>query len=155
MAEFLATAPVRQAIFDLARRLSFFEKPLPEAARRTAGQRSLKTLAYHFADAHHSFSYHRAETPAVLKLTALFEKMSAALEFGRRLEYLQHYNKEELGPELRLMSSAAQNGRLLEMQAIAPTLRDISRDDTVAPAVREQAKQLLTKYGSTAGPSQG
>lgn len=145
---------MREKIFDLAQRLSFFEKPLPGAVGQTTGQRSLKTLTYRYADVHRSFSYHQAESPAIRQLTALFEKISTTLEFGRRLGYLQRHNKEALSPELRLFSSAAQQGSLLEVQAIAPTLRDISSDDAVTPAVRQQANALLAKYGSVGTQTQ-
>ena len=82
-----------------------------------------KTLAYKDAqhDTHVAFNY--TALPEVQELTAFCQHLSETLEFGRRLEFYQRYQKLALDDELKRMEETVQSNQLSELAAISPILQ--------------------------------
>lgn len=144
--EFQATRATRDRIFALVEKLNRLQG-ISGTEARTAEKSSIKTLTYRYADVSHSVSYHKAPNKGIEQLTVLFQRISATLEFGRRLNYLAQYDPQGLRAELKRLQAKAKRGSLLETQALAPVLKAISSNGRLSPTVRQTANALVAKYG--------
>jgi hypothetical protein len=148
--EFQMSEPTRARIFDGAKRAHNF------AGRIDSGKKvaftGTKTLSYKDGQGNTQATYDYSPVPAVQELTALFQNLSATLEFGRRLEYYHRYQKLALDDELKKMEEMARNNDLAELQAVAPILRAIVEDPSVMTVVRARASRLLDRAGVASAP---
>jgi hypothetical protein len=147
--EFTMSAPTRERIFHLAKQAHYFQgdidSKLPNIANTGA-----KTLSYTDAKRHTQASYNYSSVPAVRELTALFQSVSATLEFGRRLQSYHRYQKLALDDELRSMEEMQKDHMLAELPAVAPILQSIAKDPTVMNVVRGRCLRLLQQAGMLA-----
>jgi len=148
--EFQMSEPTRAQIFDAAKRAHNF------AGRIDSGKKvaftGTKTLSYKDGQGNTQATYNYSPVPAVQQLTALFQSLSATLEFGRRMEYYHRYQKLALDDELKQMEEMAQNNNLAELSAVAPILRAIVEDPSVMTVVRARASRLLDRAGVASAP---
>lgn len=135
-------------IFDLAKQAKYFEGDL-QAKKKNIASTGSKTLLYKDAKTGNMATYDYSTIPAVQDLTTLFQQLSATLEFGRRLDYDQHYQKLALDEELKHMEDAAKLGSLAEISMVAPVLQKIADDPGVINEVRARAQRLM----QTAAPA--
>jgi hypothetical protein len=113
MVEFLASESTRSKIFQLAQQLNFFQGKFKIRQSPKAG---VGTNSLTFADGsiQNRITYTSSEDPSIRQLTALFESISATLEFGRRLERLRQSNPQGLSAELKRAEQSSRRGRLVE-----------------------------------------
>jgi hypothetical protein len=102
-----------------------------------------KKLSFHDGQHDSSATYNFSSMQAVQQLTALFQNVSATLEFGRRLDFYRHYQKLALDEELKRMEDQARRGELAEMQALRPVLQQIYDDSSIINVVRARARRLM------------
>jgi hypothetical protein len=95
-------------------------------------------------------TYNYSPNPAVQQLTAIFQNISATLEFGRRLEFYHHHQKLALEDELKRMEEMSKSKSLDEIQAVAPILQKIVADHSVLNVTRARAQRLLNGANITA-----
>lgn len=150
--EFEATAFTRSTIFRLTEHLHFFKGHF-RRANRASKNGSIKTLKFREGkpdnlEADNQITYSSSENAAIQQLTSLFERISVTLEFGHRLSYLHQQHKSGMETELKRMESMAKQGRLRELQVIAPILSEIASDATLDKVVRQRADAIL-KFSST------
>jgi hypothetical protein len=107
-------------------------------------------LTYKDSQRRNQASYNYSPMTAVQELTALFQNISATLEFGRRLDYYHHYQKLALEEELKRMEEMMIEKSLDEIQAIAPILHQIAADSSVINVSRARAQRLLNGNGAMA-----
>jgi hypothetical protein len=145
--DFTISSTTRTRIFDLTKRAHYFEGEL-DSKKRDVASTGTKTLAY--KDAHKSTkaTYNYSPVPVVQELTNLFQNMSTTLEFGRRLEYYQRYQKLGLDDELKRMEDLSKQNSLEELAAVTPILQQIAADSSVINPVRVRAQRLLAKAGN-------
>jgi hypothetical protein len=143
--EFQMSEPTRAHIFDATRRAHNFAGRI-DSGRKVAFT-GTKTLSYKDGHGNTQATYNYSPVPAVQELTALFQSLSATLEFGRRMEYYHRYQKLALDDELKQMEVMAQNNDLAELPAVAPILRAILEDPSVMTVVRARASRLLDRAG--------
>ena len=148
--EFQMSEPTRAQIFDGAKRAHNF------AGRIDSGKKvaftGTKTLSYKDGQATTEATYNYSPVLAVQELTALFQNLSATLEFGRRMQYYHRYQKLALDDELKRMEEMARNNELAELPAVAPILRAIVEDPSVLTVVRARASRLLDRAGVATAP---
>jgi hypothetical protein len=144
--EFTISAPTRERIFHLAKQAHYFEGNIDSKARNIANT-GAKTLSYTDAKRHTEASYNYSSVPAVRELTALFQEISATLEFGRRLQSYHRYQKLALDDELRSMEEMEKDHMLAELPAVAPILESIAKDPSVMNVVRGRCLRLLQQAG--------
>jgi hypothetical protein len=140
--EFPVSAPIRDKIFRAVEQLNFLKLP-SSASNNTPATASIKTLAFREENTYNEITYATPANPLIGQLTVLFQKLSATMEFGRRLADLHQQKSDGLEPELRQMQSMAQKGELEELPSVAPVLRDIEADATVDGNARARAKAIL------------
>jgi hypothetical protein len=146
--DFVFTEATRARIFELAAQAGYFSGKIDSGNKKLAFT-GAKKLAY--KDDQRSFvaNYNFSPQPAVQQLTALFQNVTATLEFGRRLAHYHRYQKLALDDELKRMEDQARHGDLAELQAARPVLQDIFDDRSVINVVRARAQRIM-EMGKTA-----
>jgi hypothetical protein len=139
---FTISEPTRARVFDLAKRAHYFEGKI-DSGKKNIASSGMKTLAYRDLEKNYQATYNYSPTVAVQELTALLQNLSITLEFGRRLEFYDHFQKLALDAELKNMEVMAQRNGLEEIGAIAPILRAISEETAIMNMVRARAQRLL------------
>jgi hypothetical protein len=129
-------------IFELAKQSHYFEGEV-DARKNHIASTGVKTLKYADAQRNTQVTYNYSRIPSVQELTALLQKLSTTLEFGRRLEYDHRYQKLALDDELKRMEEMSKQNSLEELSAITPILQRIAADPTVINPVRVRAQRLM------------
>ena len=144
--DFTLSAETRSKIFALAAKAGYFQKDL-DAHHKNIAFTGKKTLTYKDAHVAGEATYNFTSNPAAQELTALFQNLSATLEFGHRLDYDRRYQKLALNQELQRMQEMAQTNLLAELSAIQPILEKIVADQSVVNVARARAQRLLQAPG--------
>ncbi|MGH9510889.1 MAG: hypothetical protein ACRD2U_02005 [Terriglobales bacterium] len=148
--DFTVTPPNCSRIFDLAKRARYFDGAI-DSKRKNIAATGTKILSYKDAQRNAKATYNYSPLPEVQDLTALFQDMSATMEFGRRLEYDHRYQKLALDEDLRRMDESAGRSGLQEIPAISPVLQKIVDDPSLMNVIRARAQRMLaaSKSGVT------
>ncbi len=142
--KFTISDATRQRIFDLARKVNFFQGDFDYRKGKIANT-GAKTLSYADGMRCTQTAYNWSENADVQQLTAIFQDISNTMEFGRRLAFLHRFDKLGLDAELKSMEENAKARNLEELQAIAPVLRSIAEDYAVMHLARARAERLLAQ----------
>ena len=140
--DFTVSADTCKKIFDLAAKAKYFEGQVDSGNKKLAST-GTKGLTYTEGSRKTEATYNYSPNPAVQQLTAIFQDISATLEFGRRLEFYHHHQKLALEEELKRMEEMAKSKSLQEIQAVAPILQSIIADHSVLNVTRARAQRLL------------
>src|SRR6266550_1445511 len=140
--EFAISPVTRGKIFDLSAKAGYFQKNL-DSRRKNMAFTGKKTLGYKDSQRSGEFSYNYSPDNAVQELTSLFQGLSATLELGHRLEYSLRYQKLALAEELKRTEESARLNPPVEIQTIAPILKQIIADSSVMNVTRARAQRLL------------
>jgi hypothetical protein len=132
----------RAQIFDLAARAHYFSGRIDSGNKKLAFT-GAKKLVYADGQKNFTATYNFSSQPAIQQLTALFQSISATLEFGRRLGYDHRYQKLALDEDLKHMETQATSGELAEVQAVKPILQAIYDDSSVINVVRARAQRIM------------
>jgi len=142
--DFSISNETRSKIFALAEKAGYFQKDLDAHAKKIAFT-GKKTLRYAGAAQSGEGTYNYSAISAVQELTALFQNLSATLEFGHRLDYDHRYQKLALDGELKRMQELAERNLLSEMKAIQPVLEQIVADPSVINVARARAQRMMAE----------
>ena len=148
--QFLVSEPARSKIFELARALNYFRGDFEYHGGRIANM-GAKTLTFKEGTRETQTSFNYSTNPRLQELTAIFQKMQATLEYGRKLEYLHRFDKLGLEAELKSMEEQAKDKQLGELQAAAPQLEKIVNDSGVMNVTRRRAEHLLEMINANPG----
>ena len=141
--EFILSAATTARLFNLAKAAHYFEGNI-DSKKKNIASTGEKTLTYRDAGKNNVASYNYSVVPAVQELTAQFQNLSAALEFGRRLGYEYRYQKLALAEEMDHMDGTTILKEIgSDLPAVAPILRIIADDPSVINPVRARAMRLL------------
>ena len=144
--DFTISQPTRDRIFELTKKAHYFEGNLDSGKPKIAFT-GTKVLSYKDGSRNTHATYNYSLQPAVQQLTALFQNLSATLEFGRRLDYYHRYQKLALDDETKRMEEMARDNNLAELGAVSSILRSIAEDHSVINVVRARALRLLSGAG--------
>jgi hypothetical protein len=147
--DFMLSKSSSDRIFDLAKRAHYFEGNL-DSGKSNIAFMGKKVLSYKDGQKNTQATYNFSLKPPVQELTNLFQSLSSTLEFGRRLEYYQHYQKLALDEETKRMEAAAMDNNLIELSAVSSILRSIANDNSVMNVVRARALRLLARPAAAA-----
>lgn len=140
--EFNLTDATRSRIFALASQAHYFSGKIDSGNKKLAFT-GAKKLVYREGQRDFTAAYNFSSLAAVQQLTALFQSVSATLQYGRRLTYDHRYQKLALDAELTQMESQARSGDLGELQAVKPILQEIYDDASVINLVRARALRIM------------
>jgi hypothetical protein len=144
--KFTLSGNIRNQIFDLAKKTNYFKGNIDSGHKNIANTGN-KVLTYKDADHNSQATYNYSSIPAIQDLTAIFQGLSATLEFGRRLTYFKKYEKLALDDDLKRMEQMQREKNLGDLQAIAPVLNEIANDSSVMNVSRARALRLLALAG--------
>jgi hypothetical protein len=144
--DFTISPPSRERIFTLAKRAHYFEGDVDTKLPNIAFT-GKKTASYKDGQKNSQATYNYSANPAVQEFTAFCQHLSESLEFGRRLQFYQRYQKLALDDELRRLEEMAGDKQLAELAAIAPILQNIAKDTTLMNMVRGRALRILDRAG--------
>jgi len=140
--EFTLSADTCKKVFDLAAKAKYFEGQIDSGNKKLAST-GAKILSYTEGARKNQATYNYSPNPAVQQITAIFQNISATLEFGRRLDFYHHHQKLALEEELKHMEEMAKSKSLDEIQAVGPILQAIVADHSVLNVTRARAQRLL------------
>jgi len=149
----------RQKIFDLAKKLDYFQGNF-EAKQKNIAKTGQKTLGYHGRPAgggqavEHSTTYNYSPNSDVQELTRLFQAIATTLDYGRKLAFKLRFDKLGLDAELRAIQDLQASHYIEELQAIEPILQKIADDPNMMHINRVTARQLLKTMGTSGVPLQ-
>ena len=143
---FQASEALRQKIFALAERTHFFEGEF-EFTKHAVANTGKKTLSYSDGSHKTSTTYNYSEDLSIQELTDIFQGISSTVEGGQRLEYDRRFDKLSLDQDLKALEEESNQGRLQEVQVIAPILRRLANDRTVLHIAQMRAERILKKAG--------
>jgi superfamily I DNA/RNA helicase len=139
--EFSASNATRSKVFQIAEALNFFRGNSNDEGGGTRADSN--TLTFSEGRTRSQITYYMSSNPLIQSLTSLFEEISATLEFGRRLSATGPGNSAGTEAELERMTQMIQEKRLIELQAVAPVLQQISSNPAVSQRCRQQARFIL------------
>ena len=136
--DFQFSDATRARVFDLSAQANYFSGKVDSGKKKLAFT-GTKTLVYTSGQRRTAAEFNFSNLPAVQQLTALFQSVSATLEYSRRLAYFHRYQKLALDEELKRMQETAQTHMLTEVTAIQPILEKIVADQSVINVARARA----------------
>lgn len=139
--EFDLSPETRARVFELAAQAHYFSGKIDSGNNKLAFT-GAKKLVYQDGQHKYTANYNYSSVAAVQQLTALFQRMAATLDFGRRLTYYHRYQKLALDEELKRMEAEAKDNELSELQAVREVLKRIIDDSSVINVVRARAQRL-------------
>ena len=157
--DFTMTDINRRKIFDLAKKLDYFQGNF-EAKQKNIAKTGQKTLGYHGHPASggqtidHSSTYNFSPNSDVEELTRVFQAVAMTLDYGRKLAFKLRYDKLGLDAELKDLQDMQASHYIEELQAIGPILQKIADDPNMMHINRVTAKQMLKAMGTTGAPGQ-
>jgi len=149
----------RQKIFELAKRLDYFQGDLESKAKNIA-KTGQKTLIYHGKTAtggqavNTAAAYNYSTNAEVQELTRFFQAVATTIDFGRKLAFQYRFDKLGLDARLYSLQEMYTTHFVEELRAIEPILQKIASDPNMMHINRVTAKQLLKSIGPTVAPSQ-
>lgn len=150
--EFTASDSLKDKAFALAEKANFFDGQF-DFTKHPVAQTGRKTLIYNDANRHTSTTYNYSEDLSIDELTNIFQGISITIEGGRKLEFDRRFQKLQLDEDLKNLEQLSSDGRLQEVQAIAPLLQRIATDRTVLHIAQQRAERILRKAGQPVTPS--
>ena len=146
--DFVMSDSNRQEIFDLARKLNYFQGDFDSHLKHIA-QTGAKTLVYKSAEVQGSSTYNYSQNPNVERLTQLFLGLATTLDYGRKLAWQYRYDKLGLDQELRDLEELQARHQVEELNVIEPILRQIANDSNIMHISRQSAQHLLKTIGGS------
>lgn len=147
MVDFTGSKATRTTIFCLAEQLNFFQGNF-KTRHSTRARTGWKSLTFAEGPINNRISYTSSNNPLINRLTTLFERISATMEFGRRVGLIETNNRCGLSAELKRMKRQATRGQLTEVEVIAPELQHIASDLRLSESSRDRAQSILDKIHS-------
>jgi hypothetical protein len=141
----LLTPVTTARIFELARASDRFNIAC-EALEKKVADMGRKTLSYSGPGGDGSCVYNFSEVKNVATLTQLLRAIAMTLDLGRKLDFDHRFDRLGLDEDMRILFEMSADGRAVEVNTIAPTLRSIAGDGDVLERVRARAGNLLQSH---------
>ena len=140
--KFTLSSGTTQQIFDLAKRLNYFDGKFDYTKTRVANM-GAKTLVYGDPTRHFETTFNYSQNPDAMMLAHLFQNLSSTLEFGLRLDHDMRHQKLALEDDLKQLQDAAGHDSASEIGLLKPMLQKIANDASILHIARRRAQELL------------
>lgn len=150
--QFQASNGLWEQLGGFAKQANFFDGQF-DFTKHPIAQTGQKTLSYSDSSRHTSTTYNYSEDPSIQELTAIFEGISATIEGGRKLDFDRRFDKLSLDQDLKGLEDMSNDGRLHEVQSIAPLLQRLAVDRTVLHIAQQRAQRILKKANLPVAPA--
>ena len=140
--EFDVSPATRERLFALAQQLDYFHGDFDFRKHKIAdtGQ---KTLRYRDPTRDSSTVFHWSENKEIQDISGIFESIALTQALARKIQFLRRFDKLGLDAVLKRTEELQRENELLEIQSIAPTLRQVANDRSIMHVARERAARLL------------
>ena len=145
--EFEVSPATRERIFALTQQLDYFHGDYDFRKHKIADS-GQKTLRYHDGTRDTSAVFRWSENKEIQDLSAVFEGIALTQALARKIQFLRRFDKLGLDEVLKRMEELQRENELLEVQSIAPTLRQVANDLSVMHVARERAARLLDQISA-------
>lgn len=142
---FAISTQATKRIFDLTAKADHFAKKVDSG--KNVAFTGTKTLTYQDNSKTTKATYNYSSVPPIQMLTGIFQRLSATLEFGRRLDYDYRYQKLALEAELKKMEQMQRDNDLEGLEAISSILQKIANDPSLMNISRARAQRLIADAG--------
>jgi len=132
-------------IFELARASDRFNVACESLAKNVADM-GHKTLRYSGPEGDGSCVYNFSEIKSIVALTQLLQGITITLDMGRKLDFDHRFDRLGLDEDTTALVEMIAQGRAVEVNMIARTLRSIAEDSEVMERVRGRASSLLQRF---------
>lgn len=149
--QFLASDGLWEKLAGFAKQVNYFDGQF-DFTKHAIAQTGQKTLRYSDSSRHTSTTYNYSEHPSIQELTTIFQGVSTTIESGRKLEFDRRFDKLSLDQDLKSLEDMSKDGRLQEVQAIAPLLQRVASDRTVLHIAQQRAQRILKKANLPIAP---
>jgi hypothetical protein len=140
--KFTVSPETAQQIFDLTKRLNYFDGKFDYTKTRVANT-GAKTLIYGDPTRHFETTLNWSQNQDAMDLVRIFQNLSATLEFDLRLRHQMRYQKLALEDTLKELQEASTHNNVTELRLLAPTLQKIASDTSILHIARRRAQELL------------
>jgi len=157
--DFTMTDANRQKIFELAKKLDYFQGNF-EAKQKNIAKTGQKTLEYggpatgSGQPIAHASTYNYSPNADIQELTRLFQAIATTVDYGRKLTFQYRFDKLGMDAQLKSLQDMQASHYVEELQAIEPILQKIADDPNMMHINRVTARQLLKTMGITGIPNQ-
>jgi len=131
-----------EEVFRLAGELQYFHGQFDDLGRKVA-QTGAKTLGYQDDTRSERTTYNASTNRQLSELTTLMQNIAGTLELDGKLRYALRFDHLGVEALLKSMEEMNKSGELAELQAVAPTLREIANDPAMMGMTRNRARRLL------------
>lgn len=145
--EFLASDATRTRIFAMIESLKFLRGFGTDPEFNVAS--SIHTLTFTEGGQRNQIQYDATSNTNVHNLTALFERISSTLEFGRRLGIMEQNDPAAIEPEIGRLKEMIDDKQLAELQTLSSILLRIVSDPRISRGSRQQAQLILNRIGTS------
>ena len=145
--EFLASDATRTRIFAMIESLKFLRGFGTDPEFNVAS--SIHTLTFTEGGQRNQIQYDATSNTNVHNLTALFERISSTLEFGRRLGIMEQNDPAAIEPEIGRLKEMIDDKQLAELQTLSSILLRIVSDARISRGSRQQAQLILNRIGTS------
>jgi hypothetical protein len=139
-------------IFNLARQAKYFKRssgagnrliPNTGTITLTYAEGPVDSFGHSTNGVRNSITYNKSTNPAIRQLTKIFEGISNSIQLGRQIEYLRRTSQPALDDALKSAENRARAHRIIELQAIIPSLKNVADDPSVSDFARQHARRLI------------
>src|SRR5215469_2432507 len=145
--EFLASTTTRTQVFEIIEILHFLRGFGTDPEFNVAS--SSHTLTFTEGGQRNQIQYDATSNTNVHNLTALFERISSTLEFGRRLGIMEQNDPAAIEPEIGRLKEMIDDKQLAELQTLSSILLRIVSDPRISRGSRQQAQLILNRIGTS------
>ena len=132
----------RQKVFELARKLNFFQGNFESRLKHIA-KTGVKTLQYDSPQVKSSTTFNWSQNADVEELARLFEAIAQTIDYGRKLAFQYRFDKLGMNQRIKELDELQASHEVEELEIIAPILRKIADDPNMMNISRESAQRLL------------
>ena len=141
--KFIVTSKTRERIFALASAANRFEGNFDYKGSTRMAQTGAKTLRYVEDGKTTASTFNYSDNKNVMELATVFQSIALTVDMGHELSQARRFDKLGVDAILRRLEEMAKDNDVIEIQAIAPVLRQIVDDHLSLNIARQRANRLL------------
>lgn len=141
--QFIASAPTRELVFQLAKSLNNFQGNFETRAK--VAQTGKKTLTFRDGPKESSTSLNYSDNQEMNQLIGIFQRISTTFELAQKLDFDIRFDKLGIDRDLKNLEHLEADHQLAELQVISSLLERIANDNGIMNIARQRARRLIEK----------
>jgi hypothetical protein len=142
--EISVTPELLATMFATARQQKFFDLACEAKGADHVAFQGNKTLAYDGPDGKGTCTFNYSKIKQIEQLNDTFQSIASTVAWGQRMVADRQHDRLGLDKELEGLTSAAADGRAIQLQNIRSILQEIAADPSVINRARQRAALLAS-----------